>query len=340
MGVKNTIFGHDVTFLPRLNGASVIPRAINDHGQVAGVVEVTRNQWHMFVWDENGGIRDLGPCADARHFECVQINNAGQITGTAVDPNGSSRAFLRDPNGMRHILRAPSGEQVHVHGLNNQGQVVGYYHGERGPRQAFIWDKATGMQNLNARGTIESLAQSINDAGQVVGFLSVNRTNQWYAFLWDPNAGMRNLGLAQFGPTSTCHINNHGFVIGQFGSAQDRTCVSAWTREEGARRVDSRGASMQVTGLNGAGRFVARAEWIGFKVLGAGSSSTLTSYLWDPNAGLTEIHRHLGRRDVVEFAALGLNNRGQIVGLLRLKKQPTLFGVILEPVKGGLAPEN
>jgi probable HAF family extracellular repeat protein len=189
------------------------------------------------------------------------------------------------------------------------------------------------MQRLNAPGTLESLARSINDSGQAVGFLSVDRSNQWYAFLWDPNVGMQNLGLAQFGPTSTCSINNQGFVVGQFGSAEDRTRISTWTREGGARRLDSRGVSMQVAGLDDAGRFAARAEWTGFKVLGFGSASRSTSYLWDPNLGLREIQYHLGRRDVVEFVAADINNKGQIAGRLRLKNGPDVLGVVLEPIE-------
>jgi uncharacterized membrane protein len=326
---------YEVTFLPEFNGASLRPRAINDHGQVVGVYKVAGNEWHMFVWDEDGGARDLGPCADAGRYECVQINNAGQIAGVGVDPNGSTRAFLRDPNGVRHILRAPGGERVSVYGLNNRGQVAGCYHAERGPRQAFVWDRAGGMQSLGGPSMIESLARSINDAGQAVGFLSVDRTNQWYAVLWDPNAGMRSLGLAPFGPTSTCHINNGGFVVGQFGSVDDPTCVSTWTSGEGARRVDSQGASMYVAGVDDKGRFVARAEWTEPKILGGGSGGTSTSFLWEPSEGLREIHRHLGRRDVAGLVAVDMNNKGQITGLLRLRGQAE--GVVLEPVEPGHA---
>lgn len=328
---------YEVTFLPEFNGASLGPRAINDRGQVVGVCKMAANEWHMFVWDEDGGVRDLGPCADAGRYEGMQINNAGQVAGVSVDPNGSARAFLRDPNGVRHTLRAPGGERVSVYGLNSRGQVVGCHHAERGPRQAFVWDKDAGMRSLGGPGMLESLARGVNDAGQAVGFFSLDRSNQWYAVLWDPNAGMRSLGLAQFGPTSTCQINNRGFVVGQFGSADDRTCVSTWTSGKGARRFDSQGASMSVVGVDDGGRFVARAEWTGPKILGGGTSA---SFLWDPDDGLREIHRHLGRGDVVGFVAVDMNNKGQIAGLLRLRKQADAVGVVLKPVETGHVPGN
>jgi len=112
---------YQVTFLPMLNGALGIPRAINDNGQVVGVAEATRGQWHMFLWDGEEGSRDLGPCADPQRFESMRINDAGQIAGTAVDPNGTARAFLQDPNGARFILRGPDDAQVHIQGLNRRG---------------------------------------------------------------------------------------------------------------------------------------------------------------------------------------------------------------------------
>ncbi len=323
---------YEMTFLPDLGGAPVCPRALNDLGRVVGTVKVAQDQWHIFLWDRDRGMQDLGSCADPRRFEYVQINNAGQIAGTMVDPNGDPRAFLLDPNGVRCVLQAPVGEQVHIRALNNRGQVVGFNESQRGPRRAFIWDRTTGMQSLAPAATIESLATGMNDAGQVVGFASLQRSNQWHAFLWDPNTGLRDLGLAHFGPMQTCRINNRGLVVGQFGDAEDRTCVSTWTAGEGARRLDSQGASMHIARLSETDRFVARAYWSGTKVLGYDSPGKSGSYLWDSAKGLQMVERHLGRRDVLEFIAMDMNNEGRIVGLLQRKGQPDSSAVLLEPI--------
>ena len=321
---------YHVTFLPALGGTvPVAPQAINDRGQVVGIAEVAKSQWHIFFWDEDQGMLDMGPWA----YDPVQINNAGQIAGVTVDPNGDPQAFLRDPNGVRHVLPAPSGRHIHVQGLNNRGQVAGYHDANRSPRRAFVWDRASGMQELAPPNTLESIGRGINDAGQVVGYLSVDRTNDRYAFLWDPNTGMRNLGPVRSLPAATCHINNQGLVVGQFGSAKDQTCLSIWTSEGGARRVDSHGAAMYVAAVNDAGRFLAHAYWSGRKVLGHNSPERSTSYLWDPNDGLTEIHCHLGRKDVAEFVAVDMNNNGQILGLLTLENRSDPIGVVLEPIK-------
>jgi len=326
---------YEIQFLPTLGGSrSVIPHSINDLGHVVGVAEMSPNQWHMFIWDEDGGIRDLGPYSGTRHgHDYVRINNVGQIASTTVDPNENPSVFLLDPNGVKIILRTPNDERIHIQALNNRGQIVGYYEAERGPRMAFIWDKTTGMQDLGPRNTIESLAYDLNDSGWVVGFLSAARSNQWYAFKWDPNTGMWDLGVARFGPTGTCHINNKGGVVGLFG-ANDDTTVSMWTRKEGVQKLPSfTGTSARVVGLTDANHFLVCMDHSKLSIGQFAVFPHTTSFICNPNGGFKDIARSLGRKDVVRFVATGINNKGQIIGLLFLKKQPDSLGVILKPIQ-------
>ena len=94
---------YEIKFLPVLAGSSpVIPHSINDSGHVVGVAKVSPNQWHIFFWDEDKGIRDLGLCADRRYLdEAVKINNMGQIVSTTVDPNGNASVFLLEGSAFR-----------------------------------------------------------------------------------------------------------------------------------------------------------------------------------------------------------------------------------------------
>jgi probable HAF family extracellular repeat protein len=324
---------YEVMFLPAL-GLSASPQAINDQGQVAGIAEVTPRQWHLFLWDDKGGMKDLGPCADARRFNRVLLNNAGQIAGTAVDPNGSPYAFLQDPNGTQHRLPTRAGEKVYISGLNRRGQVVGFSEPARGPRRAFLWDKTTGMRDLALPGTIEGVAVGINDAGQVVGYASLQRTNQWRAFLWDPNAGLRELGPSGFGPIHTCHINNPGFVVGQFGSSENQTRLSTWTPGKGVQRVRSPGGKLvQTAGLNDGNRFLVLAVRNRLRVGGPVILEHHDSYLCDPNGRVTELASCLDLPEVYEFLATGINSQGQIVGLLRVDKYANPQAVILVPIR-------
>ncbi len=351
---------YEVIFLPTLGGSYAGARAINDRGQVVGIANVwrtpwqdllwpecipirqlpqvpTENLWHLILWDEHGGMKDLGLAADLNRFECALINNVGQVAATGAEVDGSAHAFLQDPNGTRHDLRGPDGEQVYIRGLDNRGQVVGYSAPDRGPRRAFLWDKTRGMQNLAPPGTIESLATGINDVGQVVGYVSLDRSSQWHAFLWDPNVGTRDLGPSPFGPLCACQINNRGLVFGQFSSPEDTTCFSTWTPETGVRRVRSfTGTSSQIAGLNDANRFIVCVDRRKFWIWKP-SSSHVDSYLCDLDGHAVDIASRVNYADVYEFLATGINNQGQITGLFRSKDRPRPQGVIDALGEGGKA---
>lgn len=72
------------TVLPSLGGDFSLPWAINDRGQIAGLSEVAKGTYHLFLWDRENGIQDLGHVVNPD----VYINNAAQIAATVLDPNG------------------------------------------------------------------------------------------------------------------------------------------------------------------------------------------------------------------------------------------------------------
>ncbi len=88
-----------VVILPSLGGGWTWPDAINDRGQVVGSSTAIDGAQHLFLWDREGGMRDLGP-VDGR----ASINKEGQIAGTMRDPNGERRAFVCAPGGARRLL--------------------------------------------------------------------------------------------------------------------------------------------------------------------------------------------------------------------------------------------
>ena len=190
------------------------------------------------------------------------------------------------------------------------------------------------MRALDSPNTIESIACGINDAGQVVGFLSTQRNSQWYAVQWDPNTGMQYHGATRFGPSATCLTNNQGFMVGVFGSADDDACVSMWTKKTGMHKAPwLRGASARVVGLNDANHFIVCMYRKALRVRKFALDWHTASLICAPNGASKDIVRHLGRKDAIEFVAKGINNKGQIIGLLKLEGQPNSRGVILEPIQ-------
>jgi probable HAF family extracellular repeat protein len=78
---------------------------INEKEQIVGVSTDCRGGvLHVFLW-ENGEMVDLNslvnPPSDAQVLEPSYINERGEITGTAMLPNGDVHAVLLIPNGSR-----------------------------------------------------------------------------------------------------------------------------------------------------------------------------------------------------------------------------------------------
>jgi probable HAF family extracellular repeat protein len=319
-----------VTFLPDLNGVRVNAHAINDRGQVVGVAEVRPGQWHIWLWDNGAGIQDLGSFARPKRSGPLRINNVGQIAGTADDPNGSEYAFLLDLTGGRYTVRPPGGEQIHILDLNDRGRIVGYLSRNGGPRRGFVWDEGGGMQAFPPSAA-ESMVTGINDLGQIIGSRAAQIMGPWTVFLWDPNAGLEDLGSPGSYPATLCDINNRGFIVGRF----DDNALSVRTREGPWRRLcPDRRAAVQIEGLTEANRILAVTHRQRFMMREFSRRTDLDSYVWDANDGFLEIAPRLGRKDVFEFFATGINDQGQIVGSLRLKNEPNPFGVVLTPITG------
>ncbi len=155
-----------VTYLPSLGGEFSLPCSINDRGQIAGFSKVARSSYHLFLWDREKGIQDLGP-VDNNH---VYINNAGQIAATMRDPNGHDRAFIWDPNHGRCVLPTLGGEKATVFGINNHGQVIGAAETASGILHACVWNTSSEIHDLTPSSKERTHALSINDAGQTTVF--------------------------------------------------------------------------------------------------------------------------------------------------------------------------
>ncbi len=323
-----------VTFLPAMGGVETRGHAINDLGQVISSVRWADGTRHIFLWDKSDQPRELASFAKGHQVASLTINNAGQIAGTIMDPNQAWSSFFWDTDGRKYTLATPAGGRSHIRALNNRGQVVGYWGMVQGPRHAFLWDKTAAMQDLGTFGGIESVACDLNDKGQAVGFVSTSANPRWRAFLYDPNLGLRELGPAKFGPAATCCINNQSFVVGQFGSAEDETCVSIWTAGTGPLRLrPTDGDSLDVRALNDANQFFLNVHRRGLRLWGRKLWQRAESHWWESTRHIRCLNQHLGRTDVEGFSVQDINRDGTILGALSVEKFPYPHPVILEPIE-------
>ncbi|MEN6575730.1 MAG: hypothetical protein ABFD90_05250 [Phycisphaerales bacterium] len=129
-----------VTILPSLGGDGTAAHAINDRGQIVGTAHTADGQWHFFLWDRGGGMRDLGVTGGICHFD---INDANQIVFDELEsrrprwlpeksfpPRPRFRRYLWDPNcGLIHLdlyVAEGSRKDFSPVDINNKGCIVGF----------------------------------------------------------------------------------------------------------------------------------------------------------------------------------------------------------------------
>jgi probable HAF family extracellular repeat protein len=334
---------YEVTFLKTPGGEPILPHALNDRGQVVGLVAAPERGHHIFLWDKDRGPRDLG-CYLISGHGVLRVNDAGQVLAEVIGPNGVSGSRLLDPNGQERRWDAFKSTGRHWTALNNRGQLAGCCWASTGAMHAATWDPGSGVRDLGTLGGTHSFALSINDQGQVAGFSEFVMAPGMvvsHAFLWDPNTGMQDLGPKNGGSRQRIHVNAQGQVAGAFEVGAPPACISLWSRAQGRRPgpVMKDWFDAEVLALNDANQLLlqAHSSYTLDTVLGDYPLRyRIEGYLWDPNQGFVLLRRHMGRRGIRAFRARDLNNKGQIVGELELRGSKRVQGVLLEPMpKGG-----
>ncbi len=315
-----------VTVLPSLGGARMWACSINDRGQVVGVAHTPGGQNHLFLWDCQHGMQDLGPTRevpDTSFGRCPAITNTGQIAADAYDANGIPHVFLLDPNGRRTCV-GPPGTGSRLCGMNNQGLAAGVSDPPTGA-PGFIWDPRSGTREI--AGVREVLA--INDSGLMIArvdlkkrlcLLQVDQQGQYLSCDELPLEESRFLA-----------INNHGDVAGvtdpQVGSG-----VFLWHRGEGLQRCPLRASGTCSVAINDARQVAFSVPNRPLVAFGRMLLDTpIRSYLWDPQRGLIGLDGQLPRHLGGEFLVADLNNAGCILGLVLTDKRAKVQAVLLEP---------
>ncbi len=165
----------------------------------------------------NYGFKLLGlgvpGCPKSSGCGAVDVNQAGQVAGTARTSVLDRHAFIWDPvNGIQD-LQTLGGSTSVACCINEAGQVAGWAHTASGDQHAFFWDPGGGMLDLGTLGGPHSIAVAMNDLGQVVGYSDTGSAE--HAFIWDAKNGMQDLGsLVCCQHSRAVGINSSGQVTG------------------------------------------------------------------------------------------------------------------------------
>ena len=136
--------------LGTLGGTNSQAIDINGSAQVIGSSQIAGDAaTHFFLWSSGAGMVDLNTTVDPNITSVVEINDAGQISGTYTT-GGHSHAFLYTAGSGLRDLGTLGGTTSAPTGLNDRGDVVGSSTLSDGSTHAFLWTAAEGMEDITA----------------------------------------------------------------------------------------------------------------------------------------------------------------------------------------------
>ncbi|WP_306398073.1 PKD domain-containing protein [Telluria beijingensis] len=273
---------------------------INTAGQVAFTM-VNGGRTTAFFHD-GGSTTDIGSLGGGIAY-ANDLNEAGQVAGTAVDRYGIEHAFLWSAGrGMLGILAQPAGVRSHGWAINNRGVVTGSF-GE--PVRPFRWSLAGGLEELGISPAYPQPASGrvLNDAGLIAGVTTID-DEFTRVFAWTRASGVVDIDTLGSVESTAVAVGAGGEVAGNrlasWDDGGDRPFL--WTRATGMQDLGiGRGATAWVNAMT-PGLHIAGG--IGYP------DGRQRAMSWTRRGGMRELGTLGGRTSV----ARDVNARGQVVG--------------------------
>lgn len=280
---------------------SALPR-INARGQV--IYSIWTDLGSRGYFYDGAAVQDIGTLGGADTL-AIDVNDAGQVTGSSNLADGSEHAFLWSAGGgMLDLGVLPGAANSRAVAINNLGVVTGTSEGF--PfffPHAFRWSAAGGMENLGdfAPG-FSSFGTALNDAGLVAGNADTPG-NQRQAFAWTRSGGLANIDTLGSDYSDAVDVGARGEVAGSrvpAGAALYRAYF--WTRAGGMLDLGTAGGVESFTMAMSPNAHIAALVNL------ADGSQRAAS--WTRAGGL----RQIGTLGGSTSRGIELNNKGQIVG--------------------------
>ena len=311
---------YNVYELPRLNGIGGSPRAIDNHGVIAGGSYLSDHPnivAHAVTW-QDGKVTDVG--AAFGNWSQIEAMNQKGVMGGYID-------------GVAHIWKhgraTPLPFPARISAINGHEAIVGSYWASgtafMGPERAYIYRDGVlrDLGTLTGHSFTYSQALSVNDKGIVVGYSVLPFSQDLRAVLWIDGV-IKDLGGLGGQNSIAGRINNHGVIIGTAETPEpDRKVMMVSWNVDGHMQV--LGESMSPMAINDRNQIVGNNLANGKAFLYEDGNVTWLSDLPEVRAG-----------GWVSFAPFVINDRGWIAGPAWKPGITTLgTGLLLVPVKGG-----
>jgi probable HAF family extracellular repeat protein len=298
-----------VVTLPGLGGVFGYANSINNRGWASGQADYTGdNVGHASLWVNESGAIDLGAFGGPTANSAVAwpvIATTGVIVGisdTAEDQPFSNNAFSCWPF---YPPFAPTGKVC----------------------RGFRWQNNTMTPLSPFAGGFNSYATAANNRGQIVGWAENEvhdptcdpafQVLQFRAVIWQPDGTMQELLPLPGNSTSAATaINDLGQVVGISG-----TCGMAVGSVSAAHAVIwNNGIPTDLGNLGGdawntPAAISNQGVVVGFANTVPGTARTFQAFIWTSATGMQLLPVPA---DAIRSEALGINGKGQVVGLVRL----------------------
>ncbi|HEX7896688.1 MAG TPA: hypothetical protein VF950_02950 [Planctomycetota bacterium] len=279
---------------------AIEPQAINDLGQVAGVMDLLVGERHAFLWTAQSGFKDLGSLG-GYFMRVSDLSENGHVVGEADDANGETRAFLSKNGGKIKNLGTLGGSLSIATAVNDEGTVVGGARTADNNIHAFVYrnNQMTALASFSP----ESYAYGVNSSGTVVGHSITFGHHD--ATVWSP------AGAPQIIPGADIAVGvNDAGIVAVYDGLDSGETTRAYLWASGSLLTPDgteHDQTSQAVGVTAAGALVSlRQDWAGEQ----------KGFYWKPGTS----RQFLDGVGGGQARALVVNASGKIAGISRTKE--------------------